>query len=64
MVAAVGAGVHGSYDDAGAAMVPEAAVVEPDPERTALYSKTYRAVYVPGLKFLRKVSGGLLPSVR
>lgn len=64
IVAAVGSGVHGSYDEAIAAMVPEAAVVQPDLEATARYAKIYREVYLPGLKTIRRLSGKLSETIR
>ena len=64
IVAAAGAGVFDSVEQAVAAMVPEAPVVQPDRERTALYERIYRKVYLPGLKILRKSSGALAEAVQ
>ncbi len=60
IVAAAAAGLHGSVDEAVAAMVPQSPLVEPDPERAQLYDALYREVYAPGLAEL----GGLFAGLR
>lgn len=59
IVAAAGANVYSSIDEAIEKMVPEAPVVQPDPVNCATYEKIYRRVYIPGLKILRKSSSAL-----
>ena len=59
IVAAVGAGLHGSSDEAVAAMVPPAPVISPDPAHAALYQRLYDQVYLPGLGRWRGLSGAL-----
>jgi len=59
LVAAVGAGLHGSMDDAVIAMVPESPLVQPDPDRVALYDRLYREVFEPGLDEMRGLFAGL-----
>lgn len=57
--AAVGGGVHPTYDAAIAAMVPSAPVIEPDPAAAALYDGLFRDVYVPGFDELKGLSRAL-----
>ena len=59
IVAAVGAGLHSSMDQAVAAMVPESPLVQPDPARVALYDRLYTEVFEPGLDELRGLFSGL-----
>jgi len=59
IVAAVGAGLHSSMDQAVAAMVPESPLVQPDPARVALYDRLYKEVFEPGLDELRGLFSGL-----
>lgn len=59
IVAAAGSKVHATVDEAIDKMVPEAPVVQPDPESNARYEQIYRRVYLPGLRILRKSSNAL-----
>lgn len=59
IVAAVGAGLHSSYDEAVRAMVPEAPTVTPSPDNAALYQRLFDRVYVPGLARWRPLSTAL-----
>lgn len=59
IVAAVGAGVHPSFDQAVGVMVHDAPVMKPDPANSALYRRLYDRVYLPGLKRWRPLSTAL-----
>jgi sugar (pentulose or hexulose) kinase len=59
IVAAVGAGLHPSFDAAVAAMVPPAPIITPDPTHAALYQRLYEQVYLPGLGRWRGLSAAL-----
>lgn len=59
IVAAVGAGLFGSLDEAVAAMVPDAPIVRPNPERVRLYDGLYKDVFLLGGSELRRLNRSL-----
>lgn len=56
IVAAVGSGLHPSYEHAVGAMVADSHRVEPTDKDAATYRKIYRDVFLPGLRMNRNLS--------
>jgi sugar (pentulose or hexulose) kinase len=56
IVVAFGSGAFESVDAAVAAMVPDARLVPPNPANARVYDTTFREVYLPGLKDLRRLA--------
>ena len=59
IVAAVGAGLFSGLDEAVGAMVPDAPIVRPNPERARLYERLYSDVFSVGGSELRRLNRAL-----